>query len=58
MLSVSDPDGSAVARQAFLYSLALLPVGIAPAFFGMAHLAYAVIATLASTALLAWSIPQ
>jgi protoheme IX farnesyltransferase len=56
MLSVRDSDGTAVARQAILYSLALIPVGFAPAFFGMAGLTYAIVATLGSVALLAASI--
>ena len=48
MLSVIDDDGKAVARQAILYSLALLAVSVAPYFFGMAGLAYLFIATMAS----------
>jgi len=47
MLSVLDQNGKAVARQAILYSLALLAVSIAPFFFGMAGLAYLFTATLA-----------
>jgi heme o synthase len=49
MLSVVDDDGKAVARQAILYSLALLAVSVAPYFFGMAGLMYLFIATLAGT---------
>ena len=47
MLSVRDESGKAVARQAILYSLALLAVSVAPYFFGMAGLAYLLIATMA-----------
>jgi len=47
MLSVLDENGKAVARQAILYSLALLAVSVAPYFFGMAGLVYLFTATLA-----------
>jgi heme o synthase len=47
MLSVVDDDGKAVARQAILYSLALLTVSVAPYFFGMSGLLYLFAATLA-----------
>ncbi len=47
MLSVIDDDGKAVARQAILYSLALLTVSLAPFFFGMTNLLYLFVATLA-----------
>jgi protoheme IX farnesyltransferase len=47
MLSVRDENGKAVARQAILYSLALLAVSVAPFFFGMAGLVYLFTATLA-----------
>ena len=47
MLSVVDDDGKAVARQAILYSLALLSVSMAPYFFGMTGLVYLFVATLA-----------
>ncbi len=47
MLSVVDDDGKAVARQAILYSLALLTVSILPYFFGMSGLVYLFIATMA-----------
>ena len=46
MLSVRDQDGKAVARQAIFYSLALLAVSVAPFFFGMAGLAYLLIASM------------
>lgn len=46
MLSVRDQNGKAVARQAILYSLALLAVSIAPFFLGMAGFAYLLIASM------------
>jgi protoheme IX farnesyltransferase len=52
MLSVRDTDGRAVGREAILYSIALIPVSIAPVFFAMAGVSYAIIAGLVSTALL------
>ncbi len=52
MLSVRDTDGRAVGREAILYSIALIPVSVAPAFFAMAGLSYAIVAALASAALL------
>jgi protoheme IX farnesyltransferase len=45
MLPVVDPDGTRTARQMLTYCLALVPVGLAPAFFG-AGLVYSVGATL------------
>jgi heme o synthase len=56
MLSVKDAEGSAVARQAIFYSLALIPVAVAPAFLHMAGMGYGVVAAIASAALLVWSI--
>jgi len=47
MLSVVDDDGKAVAREAILYSLALLTVSVAPYFFGMTGLVYLFVATMA-----------
>lgn len=49
MLSVIDGDGKAVARQAILYSLALLTLSMAPYALGMAGLLYLLIATFAGT---------
>ena len=40
MLPVVDPAGRATGRQMLLYSLALLPVGVAPALLGMAGTLY------------------
>ncbi|HEX2123585.1 MAG TPA: heme o synthase [Thermoanaerobaculia bacterium] len=56
MLSVIDAQGSAVARQAILYTLALLPVSIAPALLGMTGAVYFVGAALAGAALLATTV--
>ena len=56
MLSVRDGDGAAVARQAIFYTLALLPVSVAPAFFGMTGMIYPIGAVLAGAALLAATI--
>lgn len=56
MLSVSDNDGAAVARQAIYYSLALLAVSVMPWFFGLSGVAYLVGATLCGAALLAASV--
>jgi len=56
MLSVRDQDGAAVARQAIYYTLALLPVSIAPALFGMTGTVYLIGSILAGAALLASTI--
>ena len=40
MLPVVDPSGTATGRQILLYSLALLPAGLAPTFLGMAGTIY------------------
>jgi protoheme IX farnesyltransferase len=40
MTAVGDEDGRATARQAVLYSLALLPVSVAPFFLGMTGWTY------------------
>jgi protoheme IX farnesyltransferase len=56
MLSVDDRDGVAVARQAILYTLALLPVSLAPALLGMTGSVYFVGAAAAGAALLAATI--
>ena len=42
MTSVRDGDGTATARQAICYSLALLAVSVLPPFSGMAGVAYLV----------------
>jgi heme o synthase len=56
MLSTLDEHGAAVARQAILYSLALLAVSILPTFFGLTGVIYLVGATLCGAAMLAASI--
>jgi protoheme IX farnesyltransferase len=56
MLSVRDSDGAAVARDAVLYSIALLFVSVLPWFFGLAGVAYLIGATLCGAAMLALSI--
>ncbi|HVE69747.1 MAG TPA: heme o synthase [Thermoanaerobaculia bacterium] len=56
MLSVRDADGAAVARQAVLYSLALLAVSVLPWFFGLTGVAYLIGAVLCGAFLLATSI--
>jgi protoheme IX farnesyltransferase len=56
MLSVRDNDGAAVARQAIYYTLALLPVTVAPALLGMTGMVYLVGAVVAGAALLAATI--
>jgi protoheme IX farnesyltransferase len=53
MLSVRDGDGSATARQAVLYSLALIVVSVLPPFFGLAGTGYLIGASLAGAALTA-----
>jgi heme o synthase len=50
MLPVIEPDGRSTARQVVIYSLALLPVSLAPAAIGMAGAVYfagALVLTLA-----------
>ncbi|MEA2163565.1 MAG: heme o synthase [Thermoanaerobaculia bacterium] len=52
MLAVQDDDGRATARQAVLYSFALLTVSVLPPFFGLATFVYlfgAVVAGVAMT---------
>lgn len=56
MLSTLDERGAAVARQAILYSLALLAVSVLPTFFGLTGLIYLAGATLCGAAMLAASI--
>ncbi|HEX7704936.1 MAG TPA: heme o synthase [Thermoanaerobaculia bacterium] len=56
MLSTLDPDGTAVARQAIFYSLALLGVSVLPATFGLAGWTYLAGAVIGGTALLVASV--
>lgn len=52
MLSVGDRDGLATARQALLFSMALLAISALPPIFGMTGAAYLAGAVIAGTALL------
>jgi heme o synthase len=54
MLSTLDEKGAAVARQAVYYTLALLPLSVAPSILGMTGTAYLIGATLSGVALF-WS---
>lgn len=56
MLSVLDEEGTAVARQAILYSLALLAVSVIPAFLGMTGIVYLIATVAAGLAMLGKSI--
>lgn len=56
MLSVRDGEGTAVAREAVVYTLVLLPVSLAPVFFGMTGAIYFIGASVAGAALLAATI--
>lgn len=56
MLAVRDADGAAVARQAIFYTLALIPVSVAPSLLGMTGTVYFIGAAAAGTALLAATI--
>jgi protoheme IX farnesyltransferase len=53
MLPVIEPDGRSTARQVVIYSLALLPVSIAPTAIGMAGPVYFVGALILTLAFLA-----
>jgi protoheme IX farnesyltransferase len=56
MLAVRDNDGAAVARQAVFYTLALLPVSVAPSLLGLTGTVYFIGAAAAGAALLAATI--
>ncbi len=56
MLAVRDTGGIAVARQAIFYTLALLPVSVAPSLLGLTGTVYFVGAAAAGAALLAATI--
>ena len=53
MLSVEDENGAAVARQAILYSLALLVVSVAPSILGLTGIVYLIGAVAGGVILLA-----
>ncbi len=56
MTSVRDEDGTATARQAVIWSLALLAVSVAPVLVGMSGAVYLIGASASSMAILAMSI--
>ena len=56
MLSVRDHDGAAVAREAILYSLALLAVSVMPWFLGLTGVAYLIGAALFSSIMVVMSV--
>ena len=56
MLPVIEPEGRRAARQAVVYSIALLPATLVPALVGVSGAVYAGIAVLLSVALLALAI--
>ncbi len=56
MLSVRDHDGAAVAREAILYSLALLAVSVMPWFLGLTGIAYLIGAALFSSIMVVMSV--
>jgi protoheme IX farnesyltransferase len=56
MLSTIDEHGAAVARQAIYYTLALLPLSVAPTLLGITGIPYLIGAVLAGAALLAATI--
>lgn len=56
MLSVRDKDGTAVAREAIYYSLALLAVSVLPSFYGMTGAIYLAGAVVCGVVVLAASI--
>lgn len=56
MLAVRDGDGSAVARQAIYYSLALLAASLLPFVLGLSGLLYVAGAVVSGSTLLAFSI--
>ncbi len=56
MLAVRDSDGIAVARQAIFYTLALIPISVAPSLLGLTGTVHFVGAAAAGAALLAATI--
>lgn len=55
LLPVIEPDGRSTGRQAFLFAAMLVPVSIAPAFFGLAGPAYVTAALALGSVMLALS---
>src|SRR5262245_26564378 len=56
MLSVVDAAGHRAGRQAVLYSIALVPIAVAPAFIGIAGPIYAVAALAFSAVMLVFAV--
>jgi protoheme IX farnesyltransferase len=56
MLAVRDGNGAAVAREAILYTLVLLPLSVAPTLLGLTGVVYLIGAVAAGAALLATTI--
>lgn len=56
MLAVRDTDGAAVARQAIFYTLALIPVSVAPSLLGLTGTAHFIGAAAAGAVFLAATI--
>jgi protoheme IX farnesyltransferase len=56
MLPVVEPDGASTARQAILWSAALIPLSLLPAALGLAGAVYAVGAVALGLAYLAASV--
>jgi heme o synthase len=56
LLPVVEPDGVSTGRQALAYAAALIPVSVAPVFFGLGGPVYVACALVLGTALLALSV--
>jgi len=56
LLPVIAPDGKSTGRQAVLFSVALVPISLAPYVLGMSGMVYAVGATIGGLALLALAV--
>jgi protoheme IX farnesyltransferase len=56
MTAVHDEAGTSTARQAILFSIALLAVAVAPTLIGLTGIVYLIVAAASSLALLAMSI--
>lgn len=56
LLPVIEPDGRSTGRQALFFAAALLPIGAAPAFIGLAGSTYATAALSLSAGLLALTV--
>jgi protoheme IX farnesyltransferase len=56
MTAVRDGDGTSTARQAILYSVALLTVSVLPAYIGMTGMGYLIAVSIAGAALIVASL--